>query len=437
MKKTTLLLISTLFYLVSNAQILWDDYDNEADITYGFRNGVLNENFANPAKDTVNPSDTCARYARSTEQYDVMIIDPNGIVLDASPYVDGSLKMSMKVRGSFVGDTIQITLEDKNTALPANYPIGRHSEYIAVTTTAGQWEELEFTFVNRPDTNTADTSVSRMVILFRPNSFDGRIYLIDDLMGPFFGNPCDTVDVDVAVLEDFECQRNISYNFVNGENSVVLNPLKDDVNNSKSCGKITKWLPPANDGAFGGKIDNPFTILEYKTAHISLYDPSAPQDFLMILRDETESTLIEHTFTTSSTTGWEEFSLDLSGISPSASIEDWVLLINPATDTEDSIYYDNFRVSNEEVDPGTGNVASSLNDNIKMFPNPVQNKLTISSDEEKISTIKIVDIYGRMIESIETNAYNYTISTTNMSQGTYIVSVMLSNGEVMYNKILK
>ena len=332
----------------STAQTLWDDYDNPSDLTYGFINGDLNQSFPNSVSDAINSSDTCARYARSIELYDVLIIEPNSLILDLPNLVNGTNKMSMKVWSTSPGDTIQITLESKTLALPGNYPTGRHSVYIYETDSTNAWENIEFNYVERPDGAMADSEVDRLVLLFAPNTTTAKVFLFDSLVGPTLGDdPCDTVTLNTAVLEDFDCQRNMTYDFVNGENAAVINPLQSGINLSEKCGKIKKW--PNGDGAFGGKLDNSFTTNDFKTVHVSLYDQAAPSDYLIILRDANDSTFYEATLTTSSDSTWEEFDMDISSIPANITIEGWVMLINPGTVPEDSIYYDNFRVSNEVV----------------------------------------------------------------------------------------
>jgi len=441
-KYFNLLIVLVASNITLNAQSLWDDFETPADIVYSFTNGMLNQNFENVVSDVVNPSDTCARYARDGGQlYDVIVVDPNGIMLDIPSFTDSTSKMSMQVWSSNVGDTIQITLEDKNMALPTNFPVGRHSEYLAVTTVSGQWEEVKFTMSNRPDVNVPDATLNRMVILFAPNTNTNGIYLFDSLMGPFFGNPCDTVAVMPEILEDFECQRNMSYDFVNGDNIEVLNPLVDGVNGSDNCGKITKWIDPdlsdtinvPNDGAFGGKLNVPFTSADYKTVHISLYSPAPASDFFVIIRDGSDNTLLEKIFTTSSTTGWEEFKMDISSIPATTPIEGWVMLINPGTNTADSIYYDDFRISNDYVD----GLNETMENKVSIYPNPATDIITISLLKEKISEVKIYSIDGVIQSTYKSNSNNVSCDISELSNGLYIVSIVLDNGQIITKKINK
>jgi len=184
MKHFTLLLITITLSCNSLSQSNWDDFDNAGKVGYPFFNGtVFNQSFSNSSTTGVNTSAICAQYARhSGSQYDVILIEPIGLtkVGSVSNYVSGTTKMTLKVYSPVVGKTLQITLEDNTTATPTNYPIGRHSEYTAVTTVANSWETLTFNLINRPDTTLTDTSVNRIVLLFDPNSLFLQVHRILD-----------------------------------------------------------------------------------------------------------------------------------------------------------------------------------------------------------------------------------------------------------------
>lgn len=424
----------SLLSFVGFSQVIWDDFDNVGSVDYTFVNGVLNQEFSNPETAGINTSALCARYGRSTELYDVIVIDPSGtlIIDDVSDYLSGAKKMSMKIFSPAVGLTVQITLENKTAAQPTNYPTGRHSEYTVVTTTSNAWETIEFSFVQQPDNTVANTNVDRMVILFDPNSTNDQIFIFDDLMGPDLSDPCSSVTPDEAMGDDYECQRNVSYDFSNGNLIVEVNPNVSGINTSTTVGKFTKWTAGVTDGAFGGALDFPFENTTYKTANIMLYDPNAPQDFLVIFQDASNNNLVEKTFTTSSTTDWEEFKMDLSFISPSTTIANYVLLLNPATTTEDVIYYDNFKFTNDN----TLDIKEGKFNQISFYPNPVKNNLIITS-EGRTSSIKLYDLTGKLlIEKYETKFSN-VIDMTSFEKGVYLVSVSFENGNNLTKKIIK
>jgi hypothetical protein len=163
-------------------------------------------------------------------------------------------------------------------------------------------------------------------------------------MGPEFLNPCDIAASDNSIGEDFDCQRNLSYNFSNGSLTVTDNPMQEGNNLSNKCGQFIKWTDPT-DGAFGGSLENSFTIDEYISARIDLYDPNAPQKLLLSFQDGQNINLATDSITTIASDDWVTYSFDFPNISPSEEIENFAFVFNPQTETEDTIYLDNFSFS--------------------------------------------------------------------------------------------
>ncbi|MDB9702316.1 hypothetical protein OAA49_02460, partial [Flavobacteriales bacterium] len=341
MKKQLLTLLTASILLVNfnaKSQSTWDDFDNAGAVVYPFINGVVfNQSFTNPSTTGVNTSAICAQYQRNSgAQYDVMLLEPIGLtkVASVAAYAAGTKSMTIKIYSPAVGKTVQITLEDKNIATPTNYPLGRHSEYTAVTTVANSWETLTFVLAGTPDTNLTDTTVNRLVILLDPNTFNSDTYLLDDIMGPDLINPCLGVTPDVSIADDYECQRNVTFDFANGTHlQNVTNPLTTGINSSNTCGKFFKFIPPTNDGAFGGTLLNPFNSSTYNLAHIELYSPAGAYDFKMVFQDASGTDILDTLFVTSSTPGWSKFDMDLSKVPTSTSIEKFVFLLNSPTAT--------------------------------------------------------------------------------------------------------
>jgi hypothetical protein len=78
---------------------------------------------------------------------------------------------------------ILLQLENSNSALPANYPTGRHSRYQAFTTIQNEWQRLVFTPLDQPDANTSSSAVNRLVFLFASNSFTNNTFYWDNFDG--------------------------------------------------------------------------------------------------------------------------------------------------------------------------------------------------------------------------------------------------------------
>jgi len=442
MKKSLLLIISASLIILQNnglSQSSWDDFDVQGKVVYPFFNGsVFNQTFANPSTTGINSSAVCAQYTRSSgSQYDVILVEPAGSnkIGSVADYRTGTKKITLKVYSPAVGKTIQITLEDKVAAQPTNFPTGRHSEYTATTTVANSWETLTFNLVNRPDATVSDTSVSRMVLLFDPNSFNSDTYLFDDIMGPDILDPCSAVATDTTIGEDYECQRNVSFTFANGTHlQSETNPLQAGINTSAICGKFIKYTPPTNDGAFGGALNHPFYSSTFNKAQIDLYNPYATCDFLMVMQDNSGNNIKDTTFTVPNSSSWTTFEMDLSSISPSIEINSFVLLLNPATTTVDTIYLDNFKFLNDNtISLRENNSISSFN----LYPNPFNNQLTISS-ENQLDEIAVFDLTGKqLIFMSQINSNSIILDLSTITSGSYFILIKDSLGNLSTEKIIK
>ncbi len=166
---------------------LYDNYEGTRAIGYSYNktSGSIKLDTLNPMVGAGNPSARVMRYTRSTQQYDALVVRPTGAPLaDVAPFLTGAKQMTMKVYSPAPGLTFQITLQDSTAAGPTNYPAGRHSEYLAITTATNAWETLVFTFANRPSAAVANTSINEIVLLIAPNTTTKRRVYIDDWTGP-------------------------------------------------------------------------------------------------------------------------------------------------------------------------------------------------------------------------------------------------------------
>lgn len=431
---TFVLLVASVQF---QAQAIWDDFDNPENVSYFFFDGVdFDQEHSNPAVGAENSSALCAKYDRNPGVvFDVIVMDPLGgsTAEDLTDYISGDKQMSVKIYSPEVGITVQITLEDNVTAGPTNYPTGRHSEYTAVTTVANGWETLEFDLLAQPDVTVSNTGVNRLVLLFEPGVLSGNIFYYDDLMGPEFDNPCEGVPVDESIGEDYECQRNVTYDFSNGSLAVLPNPLQAGINESSTCAQFTKFIPPTNDGAFGGELAFPFSSSTYSTAGIDLYSPDAPQNFIVIFQDAFNNDIAQTDIVTSSSSAWVTYEVDLGLIPSGTSIAKYVLLLDPATDTEDSIYLDNFRFASGPI----GVDEQAFDEALTVYPVPVADDFSITSGEG-IAEVVICDLAGKEITRIQGDSEKIMlIDSSEWANGIYIVSIQGVSGAQTKRKLSK
>lgn len=437
MIKSEIFLLSCILFCFSpsKSQKLYDDFEDPSQVSYEFKTGVLLRDISNPDQSGINSSATCGKYTRNkVEMWDVILLEPNAAMNDLSEYLSGAKKMTMMVKTD-VSVTVQITLENSISAA-SSYPTGRHSEYLASTSGSGDWELLTFNFNEQPDAGIANTNVDRMVILFDPGNKKEDTYYIDKIMGPEFVNPCDITTPNNSIGEDFDCQRNVSFNFLNGSLTITDNPMKDGNNPSNKCAQFIKWTDPT-DGAFGGALKNSFTVDEYISARIDLYDPNAPQKLLLSLQDGQNINLATDSATTIISDDWITYSFNFPNISPSEEIENFAFVFNPHTETEDTIYLDNFTFS--EV-LSINKKQKGIENKIILYPNPIQQSNQIAIDLESdglINTIEIMSIDGKNIETILINSKKALINMSQYSKGIYLAKIVMDNNTSQTRRITK
>jgi hypothetical protein len=97
--------------------------------------------------------------------------------------------------------------------------------------------------------------------------------------------------------------------------------------------------------------------------------------------------------------------------------------------------------SHPETISSKGAMSKSKNDNFSIFPNPASNEVTVSfhSTHEKTMSIKLVDITGKIVKTIQIKATvgsnTAKIAIPNISNGQYIISIDSDVGNVYREKI--
>lgn len=139
---------------------------------------------ANPKKDKVNSSDSCGMYVRSaTTDWDFLKINTASKLVDVTPYVEGTKKISMLFWSPAANIPVEIFLQNSQMA-EKDYPQGRHSNYKATTTEENKWELLTFEYVYQADESVPATSIDQILIQVAGGTKDGSTYYFDDLTGP-------------------------------------------------------------------------------------------------------------------------------------------------------------------------------------------------------------------------------------------------------------
>lgn len=441
------------------SQELYDDFDNAGSIVYKFADNQpgLNEAFANPATGGINASALCGGYERLATQTAGLVFGPsNGKMADVTSYVNGTKSISMDMfvdAGAALDFDIRITLQNGGVVSTSPYGEGKHSSYIATfpgSTSAGQWVNLTFNYdatcFNDPGISVNDVDEIALEFYYNVTN-DTQVcgqtttgfkyeFLWDNFMGPELNltDPCAGVVITDYILDDFECQRNFSYEYANGGFASVPNPLKSGSNLSDYAGKFTKNSAISDDGAFGGSLPlsiGSFTKAEYNKISLKLYDRdgSLQNDTLLIGVQDASSSSNQEALrflkaTPSSVSEWQEYVFDLSSLSPSAEITDIVFLWNPHTMTDDAVYIDDIVLS---LDNSVSIIENESNNNLKLYPNPAFDFLNIES-KKLMEVVDIYDVSGRVVKSYSLNKNKTKLNIEDLDKGNYYVSVIYIDG---------
>ncbi|PKP53898.1 MAG: hypothetical protein CVT92_01670 [Bacteroidetes bacterium HGW-Bacteroidetes-1] len=79
----------------------------------------------------------------------------------------------------------------------------------------------------------------------------------------------------------------------------------------------------------------------------------------------------------------------------------------------------------------------NLNGKIKMYPNPVNNELTVKITDEAVNRIIITSMLGQVIEEIELTSETTTINTSSLNNGMYFVTFITKDGNQLIQKFMK
>jgi len=443
MKTKALLFLILTLPLFSNSQVLWDDFEQTRVGYYDFVHGGMTTRFPNPdLLSTVNNSNLCAQYVRNPgELWDVLVIIANGSINDVSDYVSGSKTMSIDVFSPLPGIPIQITLEDSSIAGATNYPDGRHSIYLGVTTLSNEWETIELTFDSRPDVNMSDDGLTSVILLFNGNTNTNDTYYFDNLYGPEFTNQCDGQVLNPAVnLSDWDCNWNLgicpsgtpctSFDYVSGWLNQGYNPDNSTINNSKYSGEYTR-NPDANgeDVLVSYFSEGALDLSVNKYFNFKVYGP--PRPIYVSFQDANNNEVYAFNSALATNNQWQQFSVDLTSVA-SQSITRFVMFIDQGVVNWDAYFLDDFNLSSTPL------LINEINESnlINVFPQPAKNSLNIQVklNNNEINTLDLYNSQGKILSSnvLNKNDENINLDVSQFKSGIYFIKVHSKNN--LYTK---
>ena len=399
--------------------------------------------FENPdPASAVNSSELCAQYVRNPgEVWDVLVIVANGPMYDVNNYVNGTKQMSVDVFSPAPGIPVQITLEDSSLAGATNYPTGRHSIYLGVTTLTNEWETIDLTFNSKPDPSMSDVGLSSVILLFNSNTNTDDTYYFDNLYGPEFDNQCDGFLIEPSVnFADWDCNWNLgicpsatpcsSYDYVSGWLNQSYNPDNTTINTSKYSGEYTRNPDGNGEDVLIAYFKNGALDLNTNTQfNFKLYGP--PRPIYMSFQDANSNEIYAYNSVLSSNNQWEQFSVDLTGVA-TQSISRFVLFFDQSVVNWDMYYLDDLNLSS------TTSLVRDINDSelINVYPQPAIDDLNINIklSNNDVSRIDLYDTKGKVLLTnvVNQNSNNINLDVSELNPGIYFLKVQSENN--LYTK---
>jgi len=441
MKKIYFILTAACFTAtLSNAQQMWENFEDVRRVNYFFENGVFIPYNENPDPSGANTSLVAASYARnSAELFDVIVMDRG--MADISDYISGAKVIRMDVWSPVAGKTVQITLENSIQAQPTNYPTGRRSEHFATTTVAGQWETLTFVMSNQPDPNVGNGNVNRLVILFDPNSNNSDTYYWDNLRAPEFSfDQCAGVTTNENILNDFECQQNVNFTFSHSGINFRRIPNPDMTGNSSThVARYVRNGGEENDVIIG-RFDGTLNIAGNNVINLDVWDPNAPTNVLFSLQNNAGDVILEMSAQTIESSGWQTLTFDPSAGSEATDISQFVILFDPGAGTSDEYFFDNLRLDMSFSVADLDAVVS-----FNAFPNPSQGQTNFEFElRQSVAVIfTVTDVTGKVVDQLHlgqraTGANQFVWNAHDLADGLYFYTFnaggKASSGKLFLNK---
>ena len=350
------------------------NYDGINKIIKGTTTGTYTV-VANPGTNSVNSSANVARYARNvTEQYDVLFFNTQNNIEDAGLLKNQTNKIMIDVYTSApIGTVVSLNLENSLTSLPANFPTGRNSSYVAITTKQNQWETLTFYYNSSPDEGTSNLAINQMVLLFNSGSYTSDTYYFDNIRIGSTKLP-DSFTAGV-VYEDYQNTHNISFRDAIGTYTAnAANPNASGINTSSNVGKyIRKTTDLYDNFSFNTTLAN---IGDFKSGTkkfaMDVYT-SAPVGSVISWQAESSASIPSnypvgrhsiYQAVVKQTNTWHTLVFTYAS-APDASTLDsevnrFVFLFEPGTSSGNTYYFDNIRAVNLVTTPtNTVNLALS------------------------------------------------------------------------------
>lgn len=237
-----------------------EDFEDGANLSWGPLNGntalhgTFNGPINNPAPNSVNDSPQVGCFTRGTSNFSTLTaLLPEGIDLSDNP------QLNLNVWAPAGATSVTLQLQSPTE--------GAKSVEVELTAT-GEWIDLSFDFSNF----STITDFERVNILFGPGTSGATTWYFDNLrQGESTVDPCEGVEIIPTYVDDFECQRNVTYSAGNDRLAVINNP---DVSTGNTSLKVGEYTDP-NDpwSALVAVFPEPIDLSIYNQLSVRIWSP--------------------------------------------------------------------------------------------------------------------------------------------------------------------
>jgi hypothetical protein len=139
----------------------------------------------------------------------------------------------------------------------------------------------------------------------------------------------------------------------------------------------------------------------------------------------------ERAAVTTSTNAWETISFDFTDEGQLTYQSVTIFMNFNMTDAADQVYYWDNLVLGEPL-----GVSENTLVNIKMYPNPATSVMVLQASQE-IASIQILNLLGQRVFFTNVNNTTSSIDVSGLTAGSYIATVLFSNGNTQNLNLIK
>lgn len=300
-----------------NSQVVYEDFEGTLLNWNPFGDGVFNGAVDNPDVAGINASAKCGSYTKSNEHAYSLLIAVLDTPMDLTTNNEFHIMINAPVATKFI---FKIEGDDGSMEITKNIPI------------ANVWREYVMDFSAASDF----TMATKIIIFFDPGvETSGDTYLFDNIAA-YPAGPCAGTVAEDGVLDDFECQRNVSYSVGWDILTPVANPDASGINTSSMVGE---YDDPAGEPWLALVIDYPdqVPLATHNLFKIKIWSPKVCQ-FLFKLEGGVSAPYEQWVDITEVNT-WVEYTVDFSS-QAAANHKKIVIFFNGGQDAvEGDVYY--------------------------------------------------------------------------------------------------